>query len=209
MTHVDEHATVGPFELSGGALCLDFANTWGNQSDPASDRLRDYASLLAFARQTGQLTAPVGAGLARAASTAPDEAARVVALAKKLRQVIYRCFSRRASCEEVAATDVGHINSILGEALSRRRLQQTNGGLVWTWTEGDTGDLRTPIWPIVESAATLLTSDRIDRVRECQADDCNWLFLDSSRGGTRRWCSMQSCGNRAKARRHYHRRKEG
>jgi predicted RNA-binding Zn ribbon-like protein len=42
-----------------------------------------------------------------------------------------------------------------------------------------------------------------DRVRECPADDCRLIFLDTSRPGSRRWCSMRRCGNRAKARTHY------
>ena len=57
------------------------------------------------------------------------------------------------------------------------------------------------------SAADLLTRlDRL-RVRRCANDECLWLFIDHSKGGTRRWCDMTSCGNRAKARRHYLRRK--
>jgi predicted RNA-binding Zn ribbon-like protein len=62
--------------------------------------------------------------------------------------------------------------------------------------------------PIAWSAADLLTGPRAQRVRQC-ADEkgCGWLFIDESRAGTRRWCSMGECGNRAKARRHYLRRK--
>ena len=55
MTRANEDATPEPFELSGGALCLDFANTWGNQLDPGSDRLGDYERFLAFAHQSGCL----------------------------------------------------------------------------------------------------------------------------------------------------------
>jgi predicted RNA-binding Zn ribbon-like protein len=53
-------------------------------------------------------------------------------------------------------------------------------------------------------AGDLLAGPRLDRVRRCANPECGWLFLDDSRAGKRRWCSMQSCGNRAKARRHYH-----
>ena len=41
------------------------------------------------------------------------------------------------------------------------------------------------------------------RIRRCANDQCLWLFIDTSKGGTRRWCDMSACGNRAKARRHY------
>ena len=57
--------------------------------------------------------------------------------------------------------------------------------------------------PILWSAADLLArADRL-RVRRCANDKCLWLFIDRSKAGTRRWCDMAACGNRAKAQRHY------
>jgi predicted RNA-binding Zn ribbon-like protein len=205
MSHRDEHAAPELFELSGGALCLDFANTWGNHADPGSDRLRDYEHLLAFARQAGYLTEDPAAALSRAATGDAETGAAAFSLGRELRHVIYNIFSSQAGNRGVPLEDVDRINALLGEALSHRRLERRDGDFVWSWTDVNVDDLRAPIWPIIESTATLLTSGEFDRVRECNADDCNWLFLDRSRSGTRRWCSMRSCGNRAKARRHYHR----
>jgi predicted RNA-binding Zn ribbon-like protein len=209
MTHSDEKAAPERFELSGGALCLDFANTWGNQADPGSDRLRDYEHLVAFARQTGSLTDDAAATLSRTAGRDREASAAALSLGRELRQVIYRVFSSRAGHRDVQPENVDRINAVLGEALSHRRIEQRDGGFAWNWTGIDAGDLRSPVWPIIESAAALLASEELNRVRECNAPDCNWLFLDRSRSGTRRWCSMQSCGNRAKARRHYRRREKG
>jgi predicted RNA-binding Zn ribbon-like protein len=208
MDHPDEQPAGEPlFELSGGALCLDFANTWGNHADPGSNRLTDYQHLLAFAHQTGYLAEDALAELSSAAHGDAEVAAATFTLGRELRHVIYRIFSSKAGCRDIPPDDVERINALLGEALSHRTLEQRNGDFVWSWTDVDVDDLRAPIWPIVASTATLLTSGELDRVRECDADDCNWLFLDRSRAGTRRWCSMRSCGNRAKARRHYHRRR--
>ena len=53
------------------------------------------------------------------------------------------------------------------------------------------------------SAADLLANAEHRRVRRCANDECLWLFLDHSKGGTRRWCDMNACGNRAKSKRHY------
>jgi predicted RNA-binding Zn ribbon-like protein len=61
------------------------------------------------------------------------------------------------------------------------------------------------LYPIVKSAADLLVSAQLDRIRVCADPQCGWLFLDSSRNRSRRWCSMDTCGNRAKARRFYKR----
>lgn len=208
MTVSKEQAAPGPFELSGGALCLDFANTWENQSDPSSDRLRDHPRLVAFGRQTGCLTEGDAAVLSRIAIADEESAAVALAFGRELRHRIYRIFSSRAGGRPVPAEDIDRIGAVLRDALSHRRLEPRDGGFVWRWTGAETGDLRAPIWPVIESAVTLLTSEELGRVRECDADNCNWLFLDRSRAGTRRWCSMNSCGNRAKARRHYRRQRK-
>ena len=57
------------------------------------------------------------------------------------------------------------------------------------------------MWLLAQSAAELLTSASMEQVRACDADTCRWLFLDTSRNHTRRWCDMKVCGNRMKARR--------
>ncbi|WP_246485921.1 CGNR zinc finger domain-containing protein [Kribbella qitaiheensis] len=66
----------------------------------------------------------------------------------------------------------------------------------------ETGDLATAL---VLSAARLLEREDLTRLRECQDDDCGWLFLDQSKNKSRRWCSSGDCGNRARAKRHYER----
>jgi predicted RNA-binding Zn ribbon-like protein len=58
---------------------------------------------------------------------------------------------------------------------------------------------------VLHACAGLLTSRKRNRIRECQADNCAWLFMDHSRNQSRRWCDMKVCGNREKARRFYRR----
>ena len=76
--------------------------------------------------------------------------------------------------------------------------------LAWGWA-AEPARLDRPLWPVVLSAAKLLSSDQLQRVHRCPGKDgrCGWLFLDTSKAGRRQWCSTQGCGNRAKARRHY------
>lgn len=59
------------------------------------------------------------------------------------------------------------------------------------------------VWPIAVSAVELALSEHLGRVRRCPGDDgrCGWLFVDLSKSGTRRWCSMRTCGSRLKSRR--------
>ncbi len=91
-------------------------------------------------------------------------------------------------------------------ALARLRLVPGPDGLGWDWAADDRA-LDGVIWSVAHSAAELLTSERLDRVRECAESRCGWLFLDASRNRSRQWCDMKVCGNRAKARRHHARKK--
>ena len=198
----------GRFELSAGAPCLDFANSWGFRGDPASDRLRDFARLLSFAEQSGLIDAAEARRLERAAERDAASAARVFREAQGLRELIYRAFSSAAAGRDVSDVDLTQLNARIRLTLPHLRIGRVERELQWEWNARASSAPRALLWPIVRSAAELLTSADLKRVRECDAPDCNWLFLDRSRGRSRRWCSMESCGNRAKARRHYRRRKK-
>src|ERR687888_470126 len=77
-----------------------------------------------------------------------------------------------------------------------------DAALAWSWADAAVR-LDAPLWPLVRLAAELLVGPELERVRECAAGDCRWLFLDTSKNRSRRWCDMKSCGNRAKVRRFY------
>ncbi len=77
-------------------------------------------------------------------------------------------------------------------------------GFRWDWV-GSPVPVERLLWSVARSAGELLTASELDRIRECASDRCSWLFLDCSRSRRRRWCDMKTCGNRAKARRHYQR----
>jgi predicted RNA-binding Zn ribbon-like protein len=195
------------FDLSGGVLCLDFANTWSDRERPDTDHLRSYEDLLAFARQTGSLSVGEERDLSSRADRDPQAAEAALARSRGLRESLYGIFSAVAAEETPADSDLERLNAELPEAFSRLRLERRGNDLVWTWAARDNA-LEAPLWPVLRSAAELLTSEDRQQVRECAGTACTWLFLDRSRNRSRRWCSMESCGNRAKARRHYRRRSE-
>jgi predicted RNA-binding Zn ribbon-like protein len=204
-----------PFELSGGALCLDFANTWSDRDRPEKDRLTGYPSLLAFARQAGILGAEDARELEAGAVSDPSAARAVWRAARSLRESLYRLFSSQAAGREAADSDLAALNLALGDALRHSRIERRHPPAAgrgsraplyaWGWAPAPGRSLAAPLRAIARNAAELLTSEELPRVRECAGDHCTWLFLDRSRSRSRRWCSMDSCGNRAKARRHYRR----
>ena len=195
------------YDLTGGQLALDFANTISRREDPErrKDHLEGCVDLVAFARQTHVVSAKQAQELRAHVLSHPFEARHTFSKAVTLREAIYRAFSAIAQGEKADANDLQTISEATIEALRHRTLAPVNGGYRWSWTAGSGNPLDQLIWPIAQAAADLLTSDELGIVRFCEAADCEWLFLDRSRNRTRRWCDMTTCGNRAKARRHYQR----
>jgi len=196
------------WNLLGGYLSLDFANTadW-HASEQPEELLTSYAEFVSWSRQAGVLTEKQARRLLREAVGRPDEALAVLKQAITLREAIYEIFAAVAHERSPQASDLATLNSALSEALAHSQIVPTETGYGWQWA-GEEDALDRPLWSIARSAADLLTSDELQRVGQC-ADDrgCGWLFLDTSRNHTRRWCSIEDCGNRAKARRHYERKR--
>jgi predicted RNA-binding Zn ribbon-like protein len=191
------------FELDTGWLCLDFVNT---RSLTSGDLLASYADLVAFAHQSGLVSRADADYLGAEAERDQSAAEGVLRRALNLREALRGLFSALAAGRAPASTDLAILNADLENSLPHARVLPTHhpkGGYAWGW-HGRNMDA--PIWPVSRSAADLLTDDQArQRLRECGAPDCAWLFVDTSKNRTRQWCSMRSCGNREKARRHYQR----
>ena len=207
------------FEVTGGALCLDLANTVDSRTtDTPKERLGTFADLAAWGEQARAIDGAEGRRLVAAARRHPAAAAAVLRRARTLREALFAIFSAVAGGGAPGTADLETLNDELKRALGHARLvpeqgrkparsgaaRGMNAAYRWGWSgEGD--DLDRMLWPAARSAAELLTGDRLARVRECGAGNCAWLFLDTSRNRSRRWCDMKVCGNREKAHRHYRR----
>ncbi len=202
---MSDNRHAGNLPLLGGQLCLDFANTvdW-RLGDSQRDWFTAYGDLVAWSRHTGILSKAQARRLLKEAKVSPAAAAAVFRQALALRELIYRVFSLIAHGHMPTKDDVGELNCTLSKWLARMRLVQTAGSFEWGWAENG-GGLERPLWHVIQSAAALLTEGKLDRVRQCRDGRCGWLFFDTSKNRSRRWCSMEDCGNRAKARRHYER----
>jgi predicted RNA-binding Zn ribbon-like protein len=196
-------------DVVAGRLCLELANTLGGlRGHEAPEHLTTYDDLAAWAVAAGAIDDARGAALRAEARRRPDDAARVLADARALREAIHDAVTARVAGGEPRPADVATLNAALARALARRRIacRGCDASLCW---DDDPAALDAPLWAAAASAAELLTSPReLARVRVCGGAEegrCGWLFVDQTRSGTRRWCSMRDCGNRAKARRHYQR----
>ena len=185
-------------------VCLDFANTndWHLSQHPV-ESLHNYAELVAWGKKNGILNAEMADQLSGLAAQQPSSAGHAYQSAIQAREAIFRIFSRRYANQPVAEDDLELLNSILREAMAYRELVPEGDNFTWKWAN-DIDPKNLVLWTVALSAANLLTSDKISRVRVCEDDrGCGALFIDMSKNHSRRWCSMESCGNRAKAQRHY------
>ncbi len=195
------------FEFTGNRLCLDFANTVHSRASSPHELLNSYTDLLAWGRQAHILSEQAEERLRKKASRQPAAAARVLEHALSVREAIFRIFADQANGRTPACNDIHRLNTELARALGRLCLVPGQEGFTWDWGSQEQ-ELDGMLWPVVRSAADVLTSSELNDVRICAANDCSWLFLDTSKNHSRRWCDMKSCGNRAKARKHYSQKKQ-
>jgi predicted RNA-binding Zn ribbon-like protein len=193
------------FQFIAGNLCLDFCNTVGGKREGISrENLHDYAHFLSWSQQARLVDPSAVPQLQVQAAQSADKGAAVLGRAIALREAVYRIILAIAADAAPSNEDLTVLNSELARCLGRLRIlpDNGNGAFSWGWAESPL-DLDHALGPISYSAAELLASkEKLTHVRQCRADNCGWLFLDSSRNHSRCWCDMRDCGNRAKVRRH-------
>ena len=190
-----------PPRLVAGRLCLDFVNTveWRGAPGQRLERLTDYGELLLWSAAAGLLDDADCRLRSEEAARRPSAATSVVRQAVAARELLAGLLAGDAGLRGLA-----DFNWLLRQ-MPRGGLRADGKGHTWRFDGGDR--LGDPLWPVLWDAAALLASPDLDRVSHCRNARCGWFFLDHSRNRSRRWCSMDSCGNRAKARRHYARHK--
>jgi len=194
-----DRIAVDELPIVGGNLALDFANTQsgppGGQADVES--LASYEDLVAWALRVREVGTPDADDLMRQARRRPGDAAAAFEQATALRDLIFTVFASIAAGAEPSADALASLRDDEAEAFAHAILTASPSGYAWSWSQPR--DLDRLRWPIVHAAATLLTEGRLERVKACGG--CRYLFLDETKNGSRRWCSMADCGTRAKMRR--------
>ena len=203
----EDGRSAGNLELVGGRLCLDFANTVSAHSKVGREYLTSYDELVSWSLHVGVLEEVLAARLRRWAAGHPDEAAFVLGRGLAQREMLYGIFAAVVEGKRPRQEALGGLNAAVREVYPRLEISSSAEGFEWRWVVGE-DDPEQILWPIVRSAAELLTSEDLGRVRKCEREGCDWLFVDMSKNQSRRWCSMEMCGSRVKSRRYYYRKKE-
>ena len=189
----------------GGNPALDFVNTldWRLRPEP-TEGLHAYTDVLHWSWSAGLLSAPETHRLLEWALAHPRQAAQELAQAKRLREALAALFANARDAKRLGETSLTFLNAAIREGGAKRGLRSAGQSAEWTWQD-DPPSPRRPVWAVAAEAARVLTSSDRERIRQCRDDECGWFFLDTSRNRNRRWCSMQTCGNRNKARTFYRR----
>jgi len=200
---------IASLRLVGGDLSLDFVNTVDGAPgieayEDGFECLKSYGDLVCWGHHAGLLTGAEAEGLLRAGRERPSEAEAAHGRALAFRSALFRLFRSVALGEETPPESLEALRRAEAEALARATLTRDGdgGGFDWEWQQGE--DLCGVLWPVAHSATVLLTSGPLDRLKSCVG--CWWLFIDSSRNRSRRWCTMEDCGTHEKMRRYIERR---
>ncbi len=196
--------------LLGDRRCLDFANTVESPLGAHPEEfLHEYADLVRWSRHVDALDDDATALLLAEGARQSEAAAATFARALALRAAITALFRAIAHGAPPTAADLDYLQAAYLDVLSRARLSPQASGYVWDWSRADVA-LDQPLWSVAQSALTLLTTGDLTRVRQCPGvNDCGWLFYDTSKNGSRRWCSMEGCGSRVKMRQQYAKKRGG
>jgi predicted RNA-binding Zn ribbon-like protein len=191
-----------PFKYVGGDPAIDLVNTvdW-TRYGLKDERLGDYQRLTRWAEGSGVVSPQLAARLRRKAAGHPQEAGTVHRAALRAREILRRLLAELAegSASEGAVAD---FNRILAPVLQHLRVRPLGNAhhLQLGWDDEE-NRLESVLWPVLWSAASLISSPEASRIRVCGGEDCGWMYVDRSRNGLRRWCQMESCGTREKTRR--------
>ncbi|HEY8052696.1 MAG TPA: CGNR zinc finger domain-containing protein [Steroidobacteraceae bacterium] len=189
-----------PYDLCGGHPALDFVNSLDNRFREGGPRelLADYADLLRFTRQTRLLDTGQARRLADAVN--PRAAARTLRSAHELREALAAALYGGVEGRPPPPAAVRTLERYFRGMSAHQELKWERSGPAWDWGRAET-NAALPVWMLSRAASQLMLSEAMLFIRACGAESCRWLFLDTSKNHTRRWCNMQVCGNRMKARR--------
>ena len=189
--------TEHPFPFESGNLALDLLNTVRGPVGEVVDGVRAPNHLLAWLDASGLSRVP---HLAQTLPT-PPVARRLLTEVQRLRNDIERLLVAHRTGEVVAPHVLYGINRVLEAGRASALLSVEESGAWLVELEVGEGPLAV-LAPIARAAAELVIATDPARVRRCASHSCLSWFVDTSKGGRRRWCSMATCGNRAKAAKH-------
>jgi predicted RNA-binding Zn ribbon-like protein len=204
----ETHENFSPFSFIAGAPCLDFVNTVGPRvCEQPRDKLRVLADLVRWSKEAGLIQEGEAVKLPGDSEANSSSTTKVLEEAKELREALFRIFGALGRKETPAAGDLATLNKLLRAFPVRLEVCAQGKDFRCERKSVRTGHDQL-LAPIAWSAADLLVSEQVHHVRQCADAECGWLFVDTTKNHSRRWCAMSDCGSHAKAKRYYQRKKK-
>ena len=177
-----------PPERIGGNLALDFANTisWRG-TVRETDHLAGADAILSWVKTVGLVPGNFAVPNARRRAFEADVLG--------LRNAVMRAGEAIANGEPPSKDALATVRDVAARGLASASLRGAPTAISFAHQDRVTG-------PLAWAALDLLRSDQLDRLKQCPAETCRWLFLDRTKNHSRRWCDMATCGNQAKVRKH-------
>ena len=194
------------FFYIGGVLCLDFVNTEPVQRGARVNLLGGFGDLLEWLEAADVL--PVEAARRAERWSRLPEGTAVFRQAMRLRETLRDAAERLAAWKPVSNVTVRAVNRILASRPVYAQLTREGKGFR-TRIEPLSNAALHLLVPVAESAAWLLEHGERSLVRRCESPECVLFFYDTTKNKSRRWCSMDGCGSRAKAVAYYRRKRAG
>jgi predicted RNA-binding Zn ribbon-like protein len=193
--------------LIGGELAFDFTNTSSGRGWPThQDHLRAAEDVVAWARHA-KVMSPTDADWLRDEVAADKSlASLLLRRALNLREALHAIGVEVAAGRSAPPAEVESLAKEHAACVARAQFTPDGGRYVWSWAPRQAA-VEAVLGPIALSALATLSQAELTRVKRCQGEKCGWLFFDTTKNKSRRWCEMEICGNRAKQKRHGARRR--
>ena len=199
------------WKLIGGKLCVDFVNTVGGrilQNENSildykiiTDKLESFSDLADWAKAVGILSEASAKKVNLFAVQNDQAAKKLLVRTLQLRESLYKIFVNIIEGNIPPGQDLELLNDECYAAREKQKLFYHSNKFNWTFETIAAGDPEIIIMSVSLSASEFLVNENLSRLKQCGGENCGWLFLDTSKNGSRQWCDMKDCGNAAKVRR--------
>ncbi len=184
------------FYTVGGRTAVDFANS-SQRFGKDGEGLEKLEELLSFLKSMGHLHEEDASNYHMYLFQNPERCAKTMELLREVRARFLAILGQASSGWPVDPSFAAELNDHLEGFKTHLKIEAVDGEMTLKTQLSEQGPEQL-LYPIFKDIAEFMVSDQIEKVRQCASDTCDLFFVNQSRNGRRRWCSMSTCGNRAK-----------